>query len=174
MANEDENDDLDLGEERPSKKKLLIIIALIVFLLIGGGLAAYFILFTGTDENATEEQGDEDSQADKSETAKGPALYVKMEPVFVINLPGQPSLLQVGVSVRVSSDQMVEFVKHNDPMLRHHLINLLQNKDAASLHDRSAKDALQAEMLAEVNRIVTELSGPGQVDALYFTSFVMQ
>jgi flagellar FliL protein len=97
-----------------------------------------------------------------------------MEPVFVINLPGKPSLLQVGVSLRVFSDQMVEFIKHNDPMLRHHLINLMQSQEAAKLRDRSAKETLQTEMLDEINRIVEELSGPGQVDALYFTSFVMQ
>ncbi|MGD8930950.1 MAG: flagellar basal body-associated FliL family protein, partial [Chromatiales bacterium] len=105
---------------------------------------------------------------------EGPAQYVKMEPVFVINLPGKPSLLQVGVSLRVFSDQMVEFIKHNDPMLRHHLINLMQSQEAAKLRDRSAKETLQTEMLDEINRIVEELSGPGQVDALYFTSFVMQ
>jgi flagellar FliL protein len=74
----------------------------------------------------------------------------------------------------VYGDPMAEFIKHNDPMLRHHLINLLQSKDAATLRERAAKEALQAQMLDEVNRIVDELSGPGQVDALYFTSFVMQ
>ncbi len=97
-----------------------------------------------------------------------------MAPVFVVNLPGRPSLLQVGVNVRVTSDQMVEFIKHNDPMLRHHLLNLLQRQDAKSLQERSAKEALQVEMLNEINRIAKELSAPGEVDALYFTSFVMQ
>jgi flagellar FliL protein len=171
MANDNENDELDLGEEKPSKKKLLIIIALIVLLLIGGGVAAYVLLYSGSDENSPEQQ---EIQTEQAETEKGPALYVKMEPVFVINLPGQPSLLQVGVSLRVYGDQMVEFVKHNDPMLRHNLINLLQSQEATKLKERSAKEALQTEMLDEVNRIVSELSGPGQVDALYFTSFVMQ
>ena len=173
MANEIENDDLDLGEEKPSKKKLLIIIALIVLLLIGGAVAAYILLYTGSDQTAPA-PAEQQTQAESAESEKGPAQYVEMEPVFVINLPGQPSLLQVGVSLRVFGDQMVEFVKHNDPMLRHHLINLLQTQDAAKLKERSAKQALQTEMLHEVNRIVTELSGPGQVDALYFTSFVMQ
>ena len=171
MANDDENDNLELGEAKTGKKKLLIIIALAILLLIGGGTAVYFVLYSGTDQ-ATEV--DQETQADAGESEQGPALYVKMEPVFVINLPGQPSLLQLGVSLRVSDEEMAEFISHNDPMLRHHLINLLQNKQAASLKDRAAKEALQAEMLQEINRIVTELSGPGQVDALYFTSFVMQ
>ncbi len=62
----------------------------------------------------------------------------------------------------------------DDPMIRHHLLNLLQTQDAKLLKTREAKEALQTEMLNELNRIVKELSGPGEVEALYFTSFVMQ
>jgi flagellar FliL protein len=171
MANNDESDDLDLGEEMPGKKKLLIIIALIVMSLFGGGVAAYFVLYSGSEETT---EVDQEASEESEEMERGPARYVKMEPAFVINLPGNPSLLQVGVSLRVFDEQMVEFIKYNDPMLRHHLINLMQSKEAANLKDRAAKETLQTEMLDEVNRIVEELSGPGEVDALYFTGFVMQ
>jgi flagellar FliL protein len=176
MAKDVENVDLDLGEEKPSKKKLLIIVALVALLLIGGGVAAYFILYSGvpTDQAATLEEGADAQQADTAEVENGPALYVEMAPVFVVNLPGQPSLLQVGINVRVTSDQMVEFIKYNDPMLRHHLLNLLQRQDAKLLQERTTKETLQAELLSEINRIAKELSAPGKVDALYFSSFVMQ
>ena len=176
MANQETNDDLDLGEEKSGKKKLIIIIVIVLVLLIGGGLAAYFLLFG--DDEADTDAADGKSAVKQEETdiseEKGPALYFNMTPVFVVNLPGRPSLLQVGVNVRVTSEEMVDFLKHNDPMIRHHLLNLLQGKQANNLVDRAAKEALQTEMLEEVNRIVKELSGPGKVDALYFTSFVMQ
>ncbi|MEN8177554.1 MAG: flagellar basal body-associated FliL family protein [Pseudomonadota bacterium] len=176
MADQETNQDLDLGEEKSGKKKLIIIIAIVVLLLIGGGVAAYFLLAGDeeTDTSAAEGESVEEQEKTESDVEKGPAQYYDMDPVFVVNLPGKPSLLQVGVNVRVTSDQMVEFLKHNDPMLRHHLLNLLQAKDAKNLVTRAAKEALQTEMLDEVNRIVKELSGPGKVDALYFTSFVMQ
>jgi len=113
--------------------------------------------------------------AEGTETVdQAPALYVDLQPPFVVNLPGRPSLLQIGVSVRVSSDLLVEFIKHNDPMIRHNLLNLLSGEDAASLKTRESKEALQAKMLQELNRVVKELQGPGEVDAIYFTSFVMQ
>lgn len=171
MANE-ANEDLDLGEEKSGKKKLIIIIAIVALLLMGGGGAAYFLLSAGDETTASSNEEEQQSAADEVE--KGPAQYHSMEPVFVVTLPGHPSLLQVGVNVRVTSDQMLEFLKHNDPMLRHHLLNLLQAKDASALKKRQAKEALQTEMLTEINRVVNELSGPGEVDALYFTSFVMQ
>ncbi len=176
MANQKTTEDLDLGEEKSSKKKLFIIIAIVLILLIGGGVAAFFLLSGDdeTDESTAQESSAEKQQETESVEEKGPAQYYAMSPVFVVNLPGRPSLLQVGVNVRVTSDQMVDFLKHNDPMLRHHLLNLLQGKDAKTLVDRKAKEALQIEMLDEINRIVKELSGPGEVEALYFTSFVMQ
>ena len=176
MATQETNQDLDLGEEKSGKKKLFIIIAIVLVLLIGGGVAAYFLLSGDdkTDASAEEESSAEKQQETETAKDKGPSQYYDMAPVFVVNLPGRPSLLQVGVNVRVTSDQMVEFLKHNDPMLRHHLLNLLQGKDAKLWITRKAKEALQIEMLNEINRIVKELSGPGEVDALYFTSFVMQ
>jgi flagellar FliL protein len=175
MANDEANQDLDQGEEKPSKKKLLIVVGLVMVLLIVGTVVGYFFLYDGaTADEQAGEQADAQQQTDQSELEKGPAHYVKLDPVFVVNLPGNPSLLQVGISVRVNADEMIEFIKSNDPMLRHHLLNLLQRMDAKTLQERAAKESLQAEMLNEINRIAKELEGPGEVKALYFTSFVMQ
>jgi flagellar FliL protein len=171
MANEQAAEELDLGEEKSSKSKLIIIIAIAAVLLIGGGVAAYFLLMSGdeaTDDAAATEQSAE------AKTEQGPPRYVDLKPPFVVNLPGRPSLLQVGVSVRVRSDEMVEFIQHNDPMVRHNLLNLLSAVDANALKTRQTKESLQKQMLGELNRIVKELQGPGEVEALYFTSFVMQ
>ena len=170
MANQQATEDLDLGEEKTSKKKLIIIIAIVAVVLLCGGAAAYFLLFSG-DETEEAAVASEEAVAG---VEQGPAQYHDLAPPFVVNLPGQPSLLQVGVNVRVTSDEMREFLRHNDPMVRHHLLNLLQAKEARALKERAAKEALQQEMLDELNRIVKELSGPGEVAALFFTSFVMQ
>ncbi len=169
MANEQATEELDLGEEKSSKSKLIIIIAIVAVLLIGGGVAAYFLLMGG-DEPADEA----DASAQTAEAEQSPPQYIDLKPPFVVNLPGRPSLLQVGTSVRVRSDEMAEFIKHNDPMIRHNLLNLLSGVDATALKSRQTKENLQKQVLQELNRIVKELQGPGEVEALYFTSFVMQ
>lgn len=174
MAEPQAKADLDLGEEKPGNKKLIIIAILVVVLLLGGGAAAYFLWFAGSGDEAQATEQKAAEQPAESAVEQGPAQYVDLAPPFVVNLPGRPSLLQVGISLRVTSDAMVEFLKHNDPMLRDRLLNLLQGRDAKGLKDRAAKEALQQQMLDEVNAVVKELAGPGQVDALYFTSFVMQ
>lgn len=170
MVNDQAAEELDLGEEKTGKSKLILIIAIAAVLLIGGAVAAYFLL-TGEDEVS----GDDVTASGQSdEVQQKPAQYVELAPPFVVNLPGRPSLLQIGVSVRVRSDEVAAFVKHNDPMIRHNLLNLLSGVDANALKARQAKERLQAEMLKELNRIIKELQGPGEVEALYFTSFVMQ
>jgi flagellar FliL protein len=172
MANEQEAEDLDLGEEKSPKSKLLvIIIAAAVVLLLGGGAAVYFLLLGGDEDGSAElAQGSEEAVA----VEQIPVEYLALDPVFVVTLPGKPSLLQVGVSVRFSTGGLAEFLTHNDPMIRHNLLNLLSAVDAKALKDRAAKESLQKRMLDELNRILKELKAPGQVDALYFTSFVMQ
>ena len=169
MANEKEAEDLDLGEEKSGKSKLIIIIAAVAVLLIGGGVAAYFLLFSGDEAPEAEQQTTEEG----AET-QGPAQYLALDPAFVVTLPGKPSLLQVGISVRFTGDELAGFIQHNDPMIRHNLLNLLSAVDAKALKERTAKESLQQRLLDELNRILKDLSAPGQVDALYFTSFVMQ
>jgi flagellar protein FliL len=170
MANEQGTEALDLGEEKPGKSKLIIIIAIVAVLLIGGGLAAYFLLFSGGDESAEGEGGEVAEEA----APKEPPQYLDLNPVFVVSLSGKPSLLQVGVSVRFSNSELGEFLTHNDPMIRHNLLNLLSSVDAKALSARSEKEALQKKMLDELNRVLTELKAPAKVDALFFTSFVTQ
>ncbi len=169
MAKEQEAEDLDLGQEKSGKSKLIIIIGLAALLLIGGGVAAYFLL-AGGDEPAPAEG----ATAEAAPSEQGPVQYLALDPPFVVTLPGRPSLLQVGVSVRFAGDELGQFITHNDPMIRHNLLNLLSAVDANALKARSAKESLQQQMLNELNRILKELQAPGQVDALYFTSFVMQ
>ncbi len=171
MANEKAAEDLDLGEEKSGKSKLIIIISAVALLLIGGGVAAYFLL-SGADDEAGAAVGEQAAGA--AEADKEPVQYLPLDPPFVVTLPGRPSLLQVGVSVRFYGVELEEFVKHNDPMIRHNLLNLLSAVDAQQLKQRAAKESLQQSMLDELNRILKELKAPGQVEALYFTSFVMQ
>ena len=171
MANENGTEELDLGEEKPGKSKLIIIIALVAVLLVGGGVAAYFLLFSGDEEQA--EGVDGDAATEETSSAE-PPQYLDLDPPFVVTLTGKPSLLQVGVSVRFSNGALAEFLTHNDPMIRHNLLNLLSSVDAKALSARSEKEALQKKMLAELNRVLSELNAPGQVDDIFFTSFVTQ
>jgi flagellar protein FliL len=179
MAEEELEEDLDLGEEKEggSKKKLIIIGGAVLLVLILGGAGAWFFL-SGDDAAApetaqTEEDGGEQKDAD---AAKGPAMYHSLAPVFVVNLPPGTGakMMQVGIDVMVRSPELLEIIKTNDPMVRHQLLNLFSSQDASSLRKRSGKEKLQAEVKAAIQKIVTDQGGSGDIEAVYFTSFVLQ
>jgi len=173
MARSNTEEDLDLGveQDKGSRKKLIIIIATTLLLLVGGSLGVAWFLLGG--EQA--ELADTQDGADKKQQPQ-PAIYYPMDPVFVVNLPegGKAKLLQTSVQVMARGQQTIDFVQRNDPMIRHSLLNLFGSHTDAELSSRNGKEKLQAAVIKELNKIIKEQGGSGEIEAVYFTSFVMQ
>jgi len=176
MAKKNADDDLDLGieTEKGSKKKLIILIAVGLLVLLGGGLSVGWFLFGGDDEQ--DGVAEEVQQETETEIEKLPAIYHPLDPLFVVNLPpgGKARMLQVGVQVMARKPELIEFIQHNDPMIRHDLLNLFSSQEGEKLSSRKGKEKLQAEVLKNLNRIVQDQEAPGEIEGVYFTSFVMQ
>ncbi len=171
-----EEDDLDLNveEEGGSKKKLIIIIAIAAVLLIGGGVAAWLLLSADEPEADAESTGDKNQQEEAAKAEKGPVAYHSLAPVFVANLTGKPRMLQVGLQVRIAYPELSGFLKHNAPALRHGILNLLSAQDGQTLKTLEAKEKLRREIKDEINKLIQKYAGPGEVDEVLFSSFVMQ
>ena len=157
MAKNYPEEDLDLGIEQEtgsSKKKLIIIIAAALFVLIGGGLGIGWFLLSGSDSDVADEQVE--AEAGKKQQ---PAIYYPMEPMFVVNLPegGKAKLLQAGVQVMAREQATIDFVKHNDPMIRHNLLNLFASHSDAELSSRDGKKKLQQKVIKQLNEIIENL-----------------
>lgn len=164
----DNKDDLDLGEEKKGgKKKLILMIVGALLLFVGGGGAVYFLVAPSGEQTA-------EGEAAEQEVVKAPAIYHKFDPAFVVNLEGKPGLMQVGIEVRVRDPLLDEFLTHNDPMIRDRILNVLGAQEGSKLRDRASKEALQGQLLAEIQKIVKDNEGPAEVESLYFTSFVLQ
>ena len=99
-----------------------------------------------------------------------------MDPGFVVNFQDDRALrfLQVGITVMSHDPEAIQAVKDTDPVIRNALVMLFSGQDATTLTDVKGKQKLQAEALAAVQKIVAEKTGKPGIDALYFTSFVMQ
>ncbi len=180
MAKEDagvgeSEDDLDLGDEKgPGKKKLIILIAG-VFLLINLAIGAYVFLFSGDGGQSVEgEEGATEEVVEEEDTR--PTFYHEIDDL-IVNLEGKPSLLQVGLQVRVRGEEMADFLKHNDPMIRHEFLNILGVQDGNKLKKRVNKEALQKELTDRLRQIIVEQGGPESekgIEAIYFVAFVTQ
>ena len=166
--NKDDDRDLALDQESGSKKKLIILIAAgVLLLLIAGGAIAWFLLGGGDEESAEETP---------EQVEEAPPIYYPLEPGFVVNLPpgSRAKLLQADIQIVARDQATVDFVKLNDPMIRHNLLNLLGASPDSELRSRAGKEKLQAEVLKQLNKLLKDQGGSGEIEAVYFTSFVMQ
>jgi flagellar FliL protein len=159
------------GVPPPKKGKLGLLLTIAAVLVVGGGgAAAYYLgLFGGTDPKAAAQKA---RQAEKL-----PALYVALDPPFVVNFEAEQLVrfLQVTVQVMSRDPATVEVIKANDPVVRNDLLLLLGNQSYATISSREGKEKLRQLALEAVRKVVTNAGGKAdKVEAVYFTSFVMQ
>jgi len=107
---------------------------------------------------------------------KAPELFLPLDPAFVVNFQDQDSTryLQVGVTVMTHDPAVVQAMKESDPVIRNALVMLFSSQTYTGLSDIAGKKKLQSEALEAVRKIVADKTGKPGVEALYFTSFVMQ
>ena len=68
-----------------------------------------------------------------------------------------------------------KLVKDNDPRVRNDMLLILSNQTYASVSTLEGKEQLRSRCLDAIRTIVREMGGDAnKVEALYFTSFVMQ
>lgn len=169
MADEDE---IAGQEQSGGGKKLILIIVVIAVLLLGAGAAAYFLLGAAEDETAA--AGTDSAEAVAAE--EGEPLYYKLDPTFVVNLPpgGPNKMLQVAIEVMTRTPTVIETLTVNNPMIRHHLLNLLEQQQAADLLTVEGKQSLQMALHELLSEKLVELKEPGVIKGVFFTQFVMQ
>lgn len=158
------------GAPKSKKKLLIIIIAAVV--LLGGGAGGYFMFAGGDDKK----EGKEGATKEHKE-AKLPAQFVALDPPFVVNFePGAAArFLQIAVQLMTRDPLMLEFLKTHDPVIRNDLLLLFGNKHVEEVSTQEGKEALRAAALEAIRKIVAdEGEKPEALEAVYFTSFVMQ
>lgn len=119
---------------------------------------------------------EEEAADEELEIPSEPANYFALEPAFVVNLDGERSqrFLQVQVEVMSRDTKTVEQVQRHAPRIRSSLLLLFGQQRAEDLSSRAGKEKLQADVLAEIQNILRAETGTADVEAVYFTSFVMQ
>jgi flagellar FliL protein len=106
-----------------------------------------------------------------------PAQFVALEPPFVVNFdPGASArFLQIAVQAMTREPEMVEFLKLHSPAIRNDLLLLFGNKTVEEVSTNEGKELLRQAALEAIRKIAKdEGTKPEAVEAVYFTSFVMQ
>jgi flagellar FliL protein len=95
---------------------------------------------------------------------------------FVVNLPpgGSVKVLQISIEVMTRMPTVIETLQANEPMVRHYVLNLLEQQQAADLMTVEGREALQQGILDLLAEKLNSLKEPGAVEGVFFTQFVMQ
>src|SRR5690606_19698335 len=154
-------------EGKPRKSRKVLIASIAAVLVLGGGGGAYYA-FAGKSEEAP---------ATPVAEVKLPPQFVELDPPFVVNFqPGSSArFLQVAVQVMTRDPQVVATLEHLAPIIRNDLLLLFGNKQVAEVATPEGKEALRTATLEAVRKVLAEEGGkPEALEAVYFTSFVMQ
>ncbi len=159
----------------------------ILVLVIAGNLATNVIvrdfmpgLAPGAAAVAAGEEEGGDAAAE--EEPKGPPIYLALDPPLVASIDDGESIrfLQITVEVMSRQQSALNAVVTHTPVIRNNLLMLLGRKQISELTSSEGKEKLRQEALSEVQAILEQM-GPvkpdealGELEDLYFTSFVVQ
>lgn len=157
-------------------KLVLIVVIILGLLLIGGGTVAalYFSGVVGGGQEAAAEADAQDGAEQEAEPK--PALYLPLEPPIVVNFSGEQrsGYLQVGVELMARDQAVLDAVKTHMPVVRNNLILLFGDQNYSTLKSRTGKEQLRQRAREAVNEVLASRGVEGQVEAVYFTSFILQ
>lgn len=158
----------------PKKKSKLLIIVLVLLLLGGGGAAAWY--FWPGEDPAAPKKGEAGKAAVAKVAPAKPRTYVPLEP-FTVNLQredGQPPFLQIGLSLKLTDETLSAPVKLAMPEIRSRVLLLLMGKTASELSTPEGKKLLAEQLAREVIQAVPGTTAATGLEAVLFTSFLIQ
>lgn len=155
---------------------LPLILAVVLSIGASAGISWYFSQQAQAQMLAAMGEGDTGDEHAATAKSKPPPLYQTMEPSFVVNLDeaDHARFLQVQIEVMARNSDALEAVSRYNPRIRNALLLLFGQQHVADLGSREGKEKLQASVLAEIQKILTEETGRPGIEAIYFTSLVMQ
>lgn len=162
-------DDIDVVEGDSGKSKKLIIIIAAVALLVIGGAAAFLM---GGDDSA------ETEVAEEVTPTKAPPIYHAVDKPFVVNFSTQSNeavnYLQIKLKVMARDQEAIDaFILHT-PAIKHELLLLFFSQNYDTLNTREGADELRKQTLDAINTILKNENHPQLLEAVYFTSLIMQ
>ena len=173
----DAKDEKESKEEKGGSAMKIVIIVVLSVVLAGGsaGAALYFSgVFDKKEEVARNETHGDDASA--ANAARSRALYIPLDPPFVVNLDDNGTLrfMQINVSIMARRKEVIEEIGANTPRIKNDLLMLFARQKYSELALVDERERLRQEALKLVQDVMQEISGTGGVEELFFTSFVVQ
>lgn len=180
MADKEENDQEKPKGSMVTKILLFGVLPLMtaIVLVVGGLFIAGVLPGGGAGEHAAVEESADanDGEEDGHAAEDMPAVYIPIDPAFVVNFAsqGRARFLQISVEVMTRDPGVPALVELHLPVIRNNLMLLFSSQTYDSVSTLEGKETLREEALAVIQEILESETGDPGVEAVYFTSFVMQ
>ncbi len=152
------------------KLKKILLAGSAAALLAGGGASAYF--FTGMGAAMSDDAGIILESSDQEvANEEREALFHTLPPLIVSsNYNGSLRYLQVKLSILTRSEETLEKLQTNTPLIQNSLIMLLDTFKFGVLDSAEGKEALRAQAEEDVRKLIKD----DGVESVLFTGFVIQ
>ncbi len=191
-------------EEKPKKPILKILLLVLVILLLLGGTVGATLFFSGffdkkaaaaaeealegAEKAAKEGEGGDAAKgagkaASKPEKVKknAPELvrfeytYKQMDKELLSNLTGTRKVMQIQIAFMTSYDERVfKNVEKHEFAIRGALLDVMRQYTEADVNRPEFRKELAEKLKDEANRVLTQYEDFGGIDAVHFTSFIVQ
>lgn len=169
----DEKEVEEVAEQSGGGKMKIILLAVGAILLLGAGVFAGPAIMNMI---SPPEEIDEEALAEDGPSTD-PALYTSLHPPLVVNFKdefGDSHFMQITMEVMARDQNVINSVRDHAPVVRNSLILLYSGAVYEEVTTRDGKEQMLADGLAEIQRVMEETSGETGVEAVYFTSLVIQ
>lgn len=114
---------------------------------------------------------------EEEEEAPVESSYVSLGEPMVLNLTSQTNrltFLQISADVLVGNSDAEDMIKTHVPAIRHKLIMLLSEQDAAHIKSPAKREEIRQQATAEVIALIENLSGSREETEILFSSILVQ
>ena len=171
MAEEDNKAETETEEAAGGGGKMKLILIIVgALVLVGGSIGGTLLIVGGGDQSAEAEV------EEAVEVSRGDPSYIDLKPAFTVNLaPEDPvGFLQISMQVLTFNDDVAKDLEKHKPLIRNNLVVLFGEQKSAELRAPEGKEKLQQSALELVQTVINQHGSGGEVDNVFFTSFVMQ
>ncbi len=115
--------------------------------------------------------------ADEPEKPELTPGYISMGEAMVLNLATdstRSSFVQLKADVLVRDENSSDLVKLHMPALRHQLILMMSEQDAAKMKSPVEREKLRKQITDKIRSVYKELVGKDDIDEVLFSSFLVQ
>jgi flagellar FliL protein len=153
-------------------------VLLAVLLSVGASAGVGWVLFSKVEASLGARGAPAEGEAAEGQSRRipPPAHYLALEPAFIANLESErPSrFLQVQVDVMSRNAKELEKITAHAPQIRSRLLMLFAQQSPSALATREGREALQAQVLEDIRAVLVAETGTAEIEAVFFSSFVMQ